>query len=137
MPEMRPIPGMPRPATAAVGYTYQIGKYEVTAGQYTRVPQRRGQDRHLRPVQLRHGRAIDGYLRLQDPAQRQFGQLHVQRGVGLGEPAGELWSPGATRPGSANWLHNGQPTGPQDPGRPRTGSYTLNGATSQAELDGA
>ena len=38
----------------AVDYTYNIGKYEVTAGQYTRVPQRRGQDRHLRAVQHEH-----------------------------------------------------------------------------------
>ena len=38
----------------AVAYSYNIGKYEVTAGQYTRVPQRRGRNRHLRAVQHEH-----------------------------------------------------------------------------------
>ena len=30
----------------------------------------------------------------------------------------------------SNWLHNGQPTGPQGSGTTETGAYTLNGATS-------
>ncbi len=34
----------------------------------------------------------------------------------------------------ANWLHNNQPTGPQDAGTTETGAYTLNGATTDAQL---
>ena len=33
-----------------------------------------------------------------------------------------------------NWLENGQPTGPEGPGTTETGSYTLNGATTIAQL---
>ena len=35
----------------------------------------------------------------------------------------------------ANWLQNGQPTGAQGPGTTETGSYTLNGATSNTALN--
>ncbi len=35
----------------------------------------------------------------------------------------------------ANWLTNGQPTGAQGPGTTETGSYTLNGATTDDALD--
>src|SRR5262249_36788583 len=34
----------------------------------------------------------------------------------------------------ANWLHNGQPTGPQNASTTEDGAYTLNGATSSAAL---
>jgi len=33
-----------------------------------------------------------------------------------------------------NWLENGQPTGPEGPGTTETGSYTLSGATTTAQL---
>ncbi|MGO9109131.1 MAG: SUMF1/EgtB/PvdO family nonheme iron enzyme [Thermoguttaceae bacterium] len=33
-----------------------------------------------------------------------------------------------------NWLENGQPTGPEGPGTTETGSYTLNGAMTVAQL---
>ncbi len=32
----------------------------------------------------------------------------------------------------ANWLENGQPTGPEGTGTTETGSYTLNGAMTTA-----
>ena len=35
----------------------------------------------------------------------------------------------------ANWLHNGQPTGAEGNGTTETGSYTLNGATTEAALN--
>ena len=47
----RPGVRAPDRICGSVGYNYNIGKYEVTAGQYTDVPQRRGSDRHLRAVQ--------------------------------------------------------------------------------------
>ncbi|MGA2034448.1 MAG: SUMF1/EgtB/PvdO family nonheme iron enzyme [Thermoguttaceae bacterium] len=34
----------------------------------------------------------------------------------------------------ANWLENGQPTGPEGPGTTETGSYTLNGAVTTTQL---
>jgi formylglycine-generating enzyme required for sulfatase activity len=34
----------------------------------------------------------------------------------------------------ANWMHNGQPTGPEGPGTTETGAYTLNGLTTAAAL---
>ena len=44
--------GGPTTGYGSVGYTYQMGTYDVTAGQYCAVPERRGDDGHLRPVQL-------------------------------------------------------------------------------------
>ena len=71
----RVVPGGigPDRICGAVNYAYNIGKFEVTAGQYTDVPQRRGQDRHLRALQHEHEPG-GVELGLQHPAERFGGQ---------------------------------------------------------------
>jgi formylglycine-generating enzyme required for sulfatase activity len=118
----------------AVDYGFNIGKYEVTAGQYTEFLNAVG--------------GVDTY-RLYDPSMQfnSYGcKIERYDGSGtLGDPyqyrvAGD-W---ANRPVNyvswgdaarfANWLHNGQPTEAQDLTTTEDGAYYLNGATSNADL---
>ena len=72
----------------AVDYAYNIGKYEVTAGQYTEFLNAVATTRTPTGCTTRPcGRTTYG-CKIQRT--RQFGQLHVQRGRRLGQPAGEL-----------------------------------------------
>jgi formylglycine-generating enzyme required for sulfatase activity len=112
----------------AVGYAYNIGKYEVTIGQYTAF--------------LNAVAATDTYS-LYDPFMRspsidgiaQSGTPGTYTYTVVGSPnrpiARVTWADAAR---FANWLHNGQPTGAQGPGTTETGAYTLNGATGDNDL---
>ena len=107
----------------AVPYTYSIGKYEVTAGQYTKF--------------LSAVAAADIYG-LYDP-----GMWSAKDGCKIertGEPGRYTYSIAsdlANRPVNyvsfwdacrfCNWLHNGQKSGPQDATTTEDGAYTLNG----------
>ena len=117
----------------AVDYTYNIGTYEVTAGQYT--------------VFLNSVAATDTYglynpYMWYEPSD-DYG-CKIQR---TGSPGSYTYSVGsdwADRPvnyvswGDAarfsNWLHNGQPTGAQGLGTTEDGAYFLNGAVTDTEL---
>ncbi|MCP4590842.1 MAG: formylglycine-generating enzyme family protein [bacterium] len=121
----------------AVGYTYNIGKYEVTAGQYAEF--------------LNAVAASDPYgLYGTDMDSSSYGCQITQIGSNgsytydfSGRPSGteDDW---ANRPVNyvswgdaarfANWLHNGQPTGAQDLTTTEDGSYFLDGATSSEAL---
>jgi len=109
-----------------VNYAYNIGKYEVTAGQYTAF--------------LNAVAKADPY-RLYNPimSNTYFGSGITQS---VGGPAGNPYtysvaSDFANRPVNcvsfwdacrfANWLHNGQPTGAQGAGTTERGAYTLDG----------
>ena len=120
----------PDAIVGAVDYVYEIGKYEVTAGQYTEF--------------LNAVAATDTYglyntdmwssdVRLQDPAERLVGQLHVQRGVRPREPSGELCVVG--RCGAVHQLAAQRPA---DGGRawrpPRTGRTTSTARRASAAL---
>ena len=114
----------------AVDYTYNIGKYEVTAGQY---------EAFLNAVA-----ATDTYgLYNTNMWSHDYGCKIAQ----TGSPGSYEYSvaPGwADRPVNyvswgdaarfANWLHNGQPTGAQDLTTTEDGSYYIYGATSRAAL---
>jgi formylglycine-generating enzyme required for sulfatase activity len=120
-----------------VDYTYNIGKYEVTAGQYTEF--------------LNAVAATDTYgLYHTSMDSSSYGCQITRNGSDgnytydfSGRPSGTEadW---ADRPvnyiswGDAarfsNWMHNGQPTGAQDLTTTEDGSYFLNGATSNPEL---
>ncbi len=114
----------------AVDYSCQIGKYEVTAGQYTRF--------------LNAAAATDTYGRYSMEMTDPWCGCNVQRGGSPGTYSYSVAGDWAERPvnfvswGDAarfcNWLHNGQPVGPQDLGTTEDGSYYLNGATSNAAL---
>jgi formylglycine-generating enzyme required for sulfatase activity len=118
----------------SVGYTYNIGKYEVTAGQYTGF--------------LNAVAGVDTYGLYNTSMWSSSSGCKIERFAGsgtVGDPyqyhvAGD-W---ASRPVSdvswgdaarfANWLHNNQPTGTQGLSTTEDGAYYLDGATSDAQL---
>lgn len=105
-------------AVGSVGYDYLIGKYEVTAGQYTEflnaVAQADPNGLYNTGLALSNGANIQrsgaspnfSYSVAADWANRPVNYVGV-------------WD--AAR--FANWLHNGQPTGPQDLGTTEDGAY--------------
>lgn len=114
-----------------VNYTYNIGKYEVTAGQYCEF--------------LNAVAATDTYG-LYNPNMSNWAAMgcKIQRSGSPGSYSYSVASDYANRPVNAvswgdaarfaNWMHNGCPTGPQNASTTEAGSYTLNGATSDAAL---
>jgi len=120
-----------------VAYTYNIGKYEVTAGQYCDF--------------LNAVAATDTYgLYNSTMDGGSHGCQITQNGTSgsytydfSGRPSGTeadwvnrpvnyvSWGDAAR---FANWLHNGQPTGAQDLTTTEDGSYFLDGATSNEDL---
>ena len=107
----------------SVGYTYNIGKYEVTASQYAEF--------------LNAVAATDTYgLYDTDMWSGSWG-CQIQRSGSPDSYSYSVASDHANRPVNnvsywnacrfANWLHNGQPTGAQGAGTTETGAYTLNG----------
>lgn len=119
------------PGYGRVDYVYNIGKYEVTAGQYTAF--------------LNAVAASDTHGLYNDLMASLSGLgCQIQRG---GTPGSYTYSVApdlANRPVNyvswgdsarfANWLHNGQPTGTQGLSTTEDGAYYLNGATTNLEL---
>ncbi len=119
----------------AVDYAYNIGKNEVTAGQYTAF--------------LNAVAKTDPYGLYSTAMWSAYG-CKIQRTVSSGSYSYSVAEDWANRPVNfvswgdaarfANWLHNGQPTGTltgnpvQDAGLTEDGAYSLNGATSDAAL---
>jgi formylglycine-generating enzyme required for sulfatase activity len=113
-----------------VDYVYNIGKFEVTAGQYTDF--------------LNAVAATDTYGLYNEQMWNSSEGCKIERT----DLSGSYWhwvAPDwANRPVNfvswgdaarfANWLHNGQPTGAQDLSTTEDGSYFLNGATTDAAL---
>jgi formylglycine-generating enzyme required for sulfatase activity len=107
----------------AVNYNYNIGEYEVTAGQYAAF--------------LNSVAATDTYaLYNADMSSTFWGPGIIQHG-NSGTYTYTVASGYFNRPVTAvtfwdacrfaNWLANGQPTGPQGAGTTETGTYSLNG----------
>lgn len=118
------------PGYGGVDYVFDIGRFEVTAGQYT---------------EFLNAVAGDDTYWLYDT--HMWSNSHVckiQRTGLSGSYSYSVAADWADRPVNyvswgdaarfANWLHNGQPTGAQDLTTTEDGSYYLNGATSDAEL---
>ena len=114
----------------AVGYVYDIGRYEVTAGQYAAF--------------LNAVAASDTYGLYNTNMWESERGCRIQRS---GTPGGYTYSVAsdwANRPVNyvswgdaarfANWLHNGQPTGLQGVGTTEDGSYALGGAVDEEGL---
>ena len=105
----------------SVAYAYQIGKYEVTAGQYTEF---------LNAVAKADPNGLYNTA-MGDPG----GSLgaNIQRTGSSPNYSYSVAADWANRPVNyvsfwdaarfANWLHNGQPTGPQGPGTTEDGAY--------------
>jgi formylglycine-generating enzyme required for sulfatase activity len=120
----------------AVSYEYNIGKYEVTAGQYTEF--------------LNAVAATDTYGLYNPSMDSHSYGCQIQRSGSSGSYTYSVAADWANRPVNyvswgdaarfANWLHNGQPhqqlTGnpANDLGLTEDGAYYLNGATSDAAL---
>ncbi len=114
----------------AVDYTFNIGKYEVTAGQYTEF--------------LSAVAATDAYGLYSTAMWTDSYGCRIQRSGSSGSYTYSVAADWADRPVNnvswgdaarfANWLHNGQPTGAQGPNTTEDGSYFLNGAMTSAEL---
>jgi len=116
----------------AVGYTYNIGKYEVTAGQYTAF--------------LNAVAATDTYGLYNTKMANlvTYRGSNIQRTGSSGSYIYSVAADWANRPVNyvswgdaarfANWLTNGQPTGVQNLTTTEDGLYFLNGATTNAAL---
>ncbi|HOW72834.1 MAG TPA: SUMF1/EgtB/PvdO family nonheme iron enzyme [Phycisphaerae bacterium] len=113
-----------------VDYTYNIGKYEVTAAQYTAF---------LNAVAV-----TDPYGLYNTNMWTSTHGCKIQRSGTPGNYTYSVASDYADRPVNlvswgdsarfANWLHNGQPTGAQGSGTTETGAYALNGALTNTDL---
>ncbi len=111
----------------AVDYTYNIGKFEVTAGQYTAF--------------LNAVAATDTYGLYNTSMWSDTFGCKIQRSGTSGSYTYSVAGDWANRPVNyvsywdasrfANWLHNGQPTGAQGPGTTERGAYTLDGYNGQ------
>ncbi|MBE3070385.1 MAG: SUMF1/EgtB/PvdO family nonheme iron enzyme [Planctomycetes bacterium] len=115
----------------AVDYDFNIGKYEVTAGQYTAF---------LNAVAV-----TDAYGLYNTSMWSSAYGCKIERtdtGSGYSYSVASDW---AKRPVNfvsfwdacrfANWLHNGQPTDDQGPGTTESGAYTLDGYNGMAGQD--
>jgi formylglycine-generating enzyme required for sulfatase activity len=115
----------------AVDYVYAIGKYEVTAGQYAAF--------------LNAVAATDTYALYDARMWTHEAGCKIERTGSPGSFAYAVAPDWANRPVNfvswgdaarfANWLHNGQPSGAQDPTTTEDGSYFLDGMTSDEELE--
>ena len=113
-----------------VDYVYNIGKYEVTAGQYTEF--------------LNAVAATDIYGLYNTSMDTSSYGCQIQRSGSSGSYSYSVAPDWANRPVNfvswgdsarfSNWLHNGQPTGAQGLGTTEDGSYFLDGAMSDPEL---
>jgi sulfatase modifying factor 1 len=117
----------------AVAYTYNIGKYEVAAGQYKEFLNAVGgvdtyslYNTAMSNTSLGSGIARSGGGTVGDPYIYTVDANFVNRPVNH-----VSWGDSAR---FANWLHNGQPTGAQGLSTTEDGAYYLNGATSNAQL---
>ncbi len=123
----------------AVDYTYNIGKYEVTGGQYAAFLNAVAATDTYGLYNPSMDTAVDSYGCNIKRSGSSGGYTYA---VGDGSPTDVAnwgnrpvnyvsWGDAAR---FSNWLHNGQPTGPQGLSTTEDGSYYLNGATSDAAL---
>jgi formylglycine-generating enzyme len=105
----------------SVGYVYQIGKYEVTSGQYTEFLNAVAKDD---PNGLYHTAMANPSGQLGADIERTGSSPNFSYSAAAdsaNQPVNyySFWD--AAR--FVNWLHNGQPTGPQGPGTTEGGAY--------------
>ncbi|MCK4660828.1 MAG: SUMF1/EgtB/PvdO family nonheme iron enzyme [Phycisphaerae bacterium] len=113
----------PNRICGAVDDVYDIGKYEVTVGQYTEflnaVAGTDSYDLYHSSMSIQRGGTSGSYTYSPTPGRTNWPVAWVS------------WGDAAR---FANWLYNDQPTGSQNPGTTEDGSYYLNGAMTATEL---
>src|ERR1051325_949782 len=113
-----------------VGYAYNIGKYEVTVGQYTAfLNSVAATDTYgLYNISMFGAANIAGIYRHGASGTYSYSVIgsanHPITYVSWGDAAR-----------FANWLNNSQPTGAEGAGTTETGAYSLNGAVTDAALN--
>jgi len=122
------------PGYGRVDYVYQIGKYEVSNAEYAEflnAVAAMDDTHHLYNPWMdgggEHDRDSGGIVQLDWDKDDKVNWLYTVRENRGNRPVTyvSFWS--ACR--FANWLHNGQPTGPQDLGTTEDGAYFLGGVT--------
>ena len=119
----------------AVNYTFEIAKFEVTAAQYTEFLNAVAADDTygLYNTQMWNEQGTMYHcniFRSGEPGSYSYQVLDPENWAN--RPVGFIaWSDAAR---FANWMHNGQPVGPQGLSTTEDGSYYLNGATTNPEL---
>jgi sulfatase modifying factor 1 len=114
-----------------INYAYNIGKYEVTVGQYAAF--------------LNAVAAADPYGLYNTSMATNLNIAGIARSGSIGSYAYSVIGP-SNHPVTyvswgdaarfANWINNGQPIGSEGNSTTEDGAYTLNGATSSGELMG-
>jgi formylglycine-generating enzyme len=109
----------------SVAYPYQIGKTEVTIGQYTAFLNAVAVDDvySLYETWMASDLKIAGISRSGSPGSYSYSVI-----ASANKPIAYVTWADAAR--FANWLHNGQPTGAQNSSTTEDGAYTLNGAVT-------
>jgi sulfatase modifying factor 1 len=114
----------------SVAYSYSIGKYDVTVGQYeTFLNAVAATDTYgLYNTSMGTDLNVAGISRSGSSGSYTYGVIGSAN-----HPIAYInWGDAAR---FANWMSNGQPTGSEGNGTTEAGSYTLNGATTNAVLD--
>ena len=117
----------------SVPYSYNIGEYDVTAGQYTAFlnavasTDTYGLYNSQMYIVL-YGNLVSAITQSGSPGSYAYTDTRNPN-----YPVNEVTWGDAAR--FCNWLTNGQPTGPEGNGTTETGSYTLNGAITDAALN--
>lgn len=113
-------------------YTYKIGKFEVTAGQYTEFLNAVAATDTYKLYDNGMGMANSGCKIVQSGTSGNY--TYSVPDFNANRPVNEVSWADAAR--FANWLQNGQPDGAQDLTTTEDGSYYLNGAMLHYELLG-
>jgi formylglycine-generating enzyme required for sulfatase activity len=123
----------PSTGYGSVGYTYQMGKYDVTVGQYCQFLNAvaktdtyglyySGMDSNYSTIGITQSNSSGSYTYSVTGSYSQAANCPMFY---------VSWADAAR---FCNWLQNGQPTGPEGTGTTETGAYTLDGTTSNSAL---
>ena len=118
----------------AVGYTYQMGTYDVTLGQYAaflNAVATSGDPYGLYNSKMAIAFAVYGIARSGTAGSYTYAITGTATGKYNFPIVGASWGDAAR---FCNWLQNGQPAGTEGNGTTETGVYTLSGATSGVAL---
>ncbi len=128
----------------AVAYAYDVGKFEVTTGQYTEFLNAVGA---TDTYALFNDRMADPVHDDAHPDDLPFGGCNIQRAGTAGSYTYSIAAGWEDRPVNyvswgdvcryANWMSNGMPTGAQDLTTTEDGAYFLNGVTDSTGLKAA